>query len=110
MENGRFIRTGHREVSASGAGDVPKAKEREVQSEDSQDPLKHYGSKTKHLRQMAYWTKDKFWGQESSFGKMATPARAPELRPPRSLRPPWALLGNPACGASLSPCTMCSLP
>lgn len=29
------------EVSASGAGDVPKGKEREVQSEDSQDPLKH---------------------------------------------------------------------
>lgn len=45
-----------------------------------------------------------------SSRKMATPARAPELRPPRSLRPPWALLGNPACGASLSPCTMCSLP
>lgn len=28
------------------------------------------GSKTKDLRQMAYWTKDKFWGQESSFGSV----------------------------------------
>ncbi|XP_063134508.1 DNA-directed RNA polymerase II subunit GRINL1A-like [Rattus norvegicus] len=45
-----------------------------------------------------------------SSGKMGNPARAPELLQPRTLRLPWTLLGNPACGASLSPCTMCSLP